>query len=221
MITSRFRSVLVIAPHADDEVLGCGATILKMISAGAKVSVCYVTSPSYPKWTEEYIENRKKEIAQLKKESGIKDCYFLKYDAAALTIQDQSKISEKISHIVKSVDPDTVLIPFSGDLHTDHSIISRASKVACRPFHSNVKNLWEYETLSETEWGEISFNPNIYVDIEEYISKKVSLLKIYGSEIFNFPHPRSSEAVISLSKKRGSEAYLKNAEAFSIVREIV
>lgn len=221
MVASKFKKVLVIAPHADDEVLGCGGTILKMISCGVAVNICYVTSPYFPNWTNEYISNRKKEIELFKKSASIEAIYKLDYGAATLTVQNQSKISKNISEIVKKVNPDTVLIPFPGDLHTDHTIVNKASKVACRPFHSNVKNIWEYETLSETEWGDIPFSPNLYVDIEDHIDKKISLMEIYKSEIFKFPHPRSKESIKILSKKRGTEAFLNNAESFSIVREII
>lgn len=216
-----FKKVLVIAPHADDEVLGCGGTILKMVSNGVDVSICYVTSPYFPDWSEEYVANRKKEIDLFKRSASIKEVYNLDYSAATLTIQNQSKLSKKISEIVNKVDPDTVLIPFPGDLHTDHTIVSKASKVACRPFHSNVKNIWEYETLSETEWGDIPFSPNLYVNIEDHISKKISLMEIYNSEIFKFPHPRSKESILTLSKKRGTEVFVKNAESFFIVRGVI
>mgnify|MGYP003681308732 CR=1 FL=1 len=87
--------------------------------------------------------------------------------------------------------------------------------------YSNVKNIWEYETLSETEWGDIPFSPNLYVNIEDHISKKISLMEIYNSEIFKFPHPRSKESILTLSKKRGTEVFVKNAESFFIVRGVI
>jgi len=64
------------------------------------------------------------------------------------------------------------------------------------------------------------FIPNVYIDISDTLKEKLGAMKAYKSELKESPHPRSLEIIEALAKKRGSEAGLKFAEAFSLIREI-
>lgn len=102
--------------------------------------------------------------------------------------------------------------------------MTRAVITACRPIEKNkkfLKKILFYETLSSTEWSyKEKFRPNLYVDITNTIKYKIRSLKLYKSEIRNFPHPRSAMGVEVLAKKRGSEIGMKYAESFMIYREL-
>jgi LmbE family N-acetylglucosaminyl deacetylase len=217
------NKVLVIAPHPDDEVLGCGGMIAKYSKQEDKVYLCIVTKACTPDWSEEFIENRKKEVAKANKILGIKKTYFLDYHTVKLDTIPQKELNEAIYKVVKEVNPDILYIPHKGDLNKDHRLIFEASLVAARPVNHKVKRILSYETLSETEWGQSiePFIPNVYIDISEIFEKKIEAMKAYESELKEYPHPRSLEIVGALAKKRGSEVGAKFAEAFMLVREII
>tara|TARA_Y100000592_G_scaffold15326_1_gene22333 strand:- start:6688 stop:7338 length:651 start_codon:yes stop_codon:yes gene_type:complete len=214
------KKILVLAPHADDEVLGCGGFLAQLSAQGSSIGICYVTSPTEPMWSHEYVSERKNQIQKISKILRGSHIFELEYEAASLSTVDQSKLALKIHGIVKEFDPDTLLSPFLGDLHTDHSIINKAALVASRPHACNVKNFLEYETLSETDWGTSPFFPNFHVDISDFLEEKIRMMKVYDNELRNFPHPRSLKGISALAAKRGTEVCVEAAEAFVVRRMI-
>lgn len=220
------KKILVIAPHPDDEVLGCGGTIAKHSKKGNKVYLCIVTKAYTPDWSEEFIKNRPKEIEKANKILGIQKTYFLDFPTAKLDIVPQKELNDSISNIVKEIKPEIVFVPYEGDLSQEHRLIFEATLVATRPKpESFVKKSLCYETLSETEWGrgftKRLFIPNVYVDISDTLKNKLKAMQAYKSELQKSPHPRSLEIIKTLAKKRGSEAGIKYAEAFLLIREIL
>ena len=121
--------------------------------------------------------------------------------------------------------PNTGACPFHGDVHSDHRIVSEAC-VACVKWFRNsfTRELLVYETPSETDFQldptQLTFRPNLYVDISPYLDRKLEAVRLYPDETGDFPFPRSSEAVEILARKRGTEAGLKAAEAFMIARQV-
>ncbi|RSD35146.1 MAG: LmbE family protein [Methanohalophilus sp.] len=214
--------ILVIAPHPDDETLGCGGTIVKHIVSGDCVTICIVTTAYTPAWSEEFLNIRNNQVNKATTILNINRVIDLGYHTVKLDTIPQKDISESLSNVVKQVNPDIVYIPHKGDLHRDHRVIFESSLVALRPVNCNVKRILAYETLSETEWGQPiePFMPTSYCDISETFSKKVEALKAYKSELRDYPHPRSVEAIEALAKKRGSEVGFHYAEAFSIIRDV-
>jgi len=214
--------ILVIAPHPDDEVLGCGGTIAKCVGRGDTVFLCVITKVYPPDWSEKYIKNKKIEINKATRILGIKHIYFLDFLSVMLDTLPQKDINNALQKIVSEINPDIVFIPWKGDLNRDHRIVFESALVATRPLNTGIKKILAYETLSETEWGRSleAFQPNIYEDITPYISIKLDAIQSYESELKEYPHPRSIEAIDILAKKRGSEVSLKYAEAFMLIREI-
>ena len=215
--------ILIVAPHPDDEVLGCGGTIAEYVGQGDEVHLCIVTKACFPDWSEEFIKNRPKEIKKSNKILGIKKTYFLDYPTVKLDTIPQNELNEAISRTMLEINPDIVYIPHEGDLNKDHRLVFESSLVATRPTNCKVKRILSYETLSETEWGQPiePFTPNVYTDISEAFEKKIEAMKAYESEIKPYPHPRSLEIIEALARKRGSEAGMKFAEAFMLIREII
>jgi len=219
--------VLVIAPHPDDEVLGCGGTIKKYTSMGDQVYLCIATKAYTPDWTEEFIANRKEEIESAVKTLGINKLFLLDFPTVKLDTISQKEINDSISKVVQEVKPEVVFIPFGGDINKDHKIIFEASLVALRPnLESSVKKVYCYEVLSETEWAkpaqkiEDVFMPNYYEDVSDYLEDKIKAMECYKSEVRGYPHPRSLEGIKILAQKRGLESGLKLSEAFMLIREI-
>lgn len=215
--------ILIMAAHPDDEVIGCGGAIAKYAKEENEVYLCIVTKGYTPDWTEEFLENREEEIRKSNKALGINKTYFLGFPTVKLDTIPQKELNDSILKIMAEVNPDIVYIPHKGDLNKDHRLIFDAALVATRPINNRIKRILSYETLSNTEWGQAiePFVPSVYVDISETIDKKIEAMKIYKGELKGYPHPRSLEIIEALAKKRGSEAGVKFAEAFMLIRELI
>lgn len=216
------QKVLIIAPHPDDEVLGCGGTITKHVKAGDMVYVCIVTKAYTPEWSDDFIKNRSKEIEKAHKILDIHKTICLDLPTVKLDTFPQVDLNAAIFNVVVNSDPDIVYIPHKGDLNKDHRLVHYASLVATRPAGRNLKKVLSYEILSVTEWGSTidAFIPNYYVDISETFDTKIKAMTEYSSELKPYPHPRSLEIIEALAKKRGSEILVPFAEAFVLIREI-
>lgn len=221
------NKVIVIAPHADDEIIGCGATMAKHIMAGDEVFVIIATNAAFgaPElFSQEMIESVRAEALKAHKYLGVKETFFLDFPAPALNAHPEYKISIKISEIFNLIKPSILYLPHPGDIHQDHKAIYRASLVSARPQGNySVKNIYCYETLSETEWTpmhERPFVPNHFVEVSDFFDIKCNAMKYFESQIKNFPHTRSLETFEALAKFRGSTVGVKCAEAFFVERQI-
>lgn len=213
--------ILIFAPHNDDEVLGVGGTIAKYTSEGHEVYVCEVTTGK----NEERATMIKKEALRAHKILGIKDSIFLDLPTIGLANMARKNLNEPIHDVVNAIRPDIAFIPHKGDMHSDHKMVAESAMVALRPVNSpQLRAIYAYETLSETEWNIPSvdnlFIPNVWVDITSTIDKKIEAMKCYQSQLYDFPHPRSLEAIDSLSRFRGSTICVNNAESFMLIRSI-
>ena len=223
------NNIIVIAPHADDEILGCGATIAKHVSEGANVYVIIATNANVgaPElYTKSAINNIRKEALNAHSILGVKKTIFLEYPAPALDNFPSYKISNELKVIFEKIKPKILYLPFPGDLHIDHSIIYRSSLVAARPSeHLRIEKILCYEVLSETEWSPIQqkifFNPNYFVNLNKtFIDKKISAMECFASQIKEYPQSRSILAIKALSQYRGVTIGVPYAEAFSSERQI-
>ena len=221
--------ILVIAPHADDEVLGCGATMAKACAKGNEVYVLICTNASVgaPElFSKEGIEQVRSEALEAHKLLGVKETFFLEFPAPALDQYPRYKMSNEMAAIIKKTGVDTVYIPHRGDCHEDHTIIHDCAMVACRPLtNCTVKHVYAYETLSETEWGE-PIAADFFVPVKydtvtvEIFKKKIDAMACYKSQLAPFPASRSLEALEALAKYRGCTVSAERAEAFEVIRDI-
>ncbi len=223
------KRILVIAPHADDEILGCGATMAKAVANGDEVYVLICTNASVgaPElFSVEAVNNIREEAIIAHKKIGVKETFFLELPAPMLDQYPSYKITNEISPIIRKCNIDTLYIPHRGDCHKDHRVIHEAAMVACRPLaNCTVKRVYAYETLSETEWGEPIaadfFVPTKYNTFsEEEFALKLEAMDCFKSQLYPFPASRSLETIESLAKYRGACVSYVRAEAFEIIREI-
>ena len=217
------KKILILSPHADDEILGCGGFISKYSSLKHHVSVLILTNANKgaPEiYSPEQIKKIRNEAKQANNSIGTKKLYFENLPALNLMELPLYKISNIIDKYIKNINPEIILIPSGNDIHDDHKIIFKAAKVSIRPNKkSKLKKILSYEVLSETEWNENekSFNPNYFLSLNKSdVNKKVKAFLKYKSQVKKFPHPRSKEAIINLSKVRGSQVFMKYAEAFKV-----
>ncbi len=226
MFTKKDR-VLCIAPHADDETLGCGGLISKLNLEKIDIHIFIVTGagegkhPIFPLNTWEKVRSEFKLAIE---ELGRPSFEFGNLPAALLDQIPTYKINQCISNIVNSYDPNVILLPFNNDLHNDHKIIHNATIVATRPYlekNEKIKLIVEYETLSETNIYNLNnqdiFFPNFYVDISNTLENKLNAFRKYKSQNQSSNQPRSIEGIKSLARYRGININKKYAEAFKIL----
>jgi len=212
--------VLVFAPHNDDEVLGVGGTMARMAAEGHEVYVCEVTSGK----NSGRVELIKSEARKAHKLLGVKESIFLDLPVVELRDMLMIELNRRFVETVQMVQPDVAFIPHKGDMHRDHYEVAMAAMVALRPVElPNLKAIYAYETLSETEWNmptaDNLFVPNVWVDISDYIDKKIDAMKCYETQIQKFPNPRSDKGIRALAEYRGSTICKEAAESFMLIRQ--
>jgi LmbE family N-acetylglucosaminyl deacetylase len=223
------KNILIVAPHCDDEILGCGGIMAKYITKGDKVYVAIVTNGHLgaPElFSKEGTEKVRSEALTSHKILGVTNTFFLDFPAVRLDAIPSYQLSNEISKIIRDNKIQVLYIPHRGDIHKDHRITFEAALVAARPiYNSTVKKILAYETLSETEWaapfGDDAFIPTVFEDIEGYLEKKLEAFACFSTQIKEFPHSRSFKAIEVLSNMRGATIGKINAEAFMLIREII
>lgn len=223
------KNILIIAPHCDDEILGCGGTISKHVSNGHMVYVAIVTNGHIgaPElFSKEGTEKVRSEALAAHKILGVKDTFFLDFPAPRLDTIPSYQLSNVIAKIINEKKIEVLYLPHRGDIHKDHRITYEAALVAARPINNcPIKKILSYETLSETEWappfGDDAFIPTIFENIEGHLEKKLEAFKCFSTQIKEFPHPRSLKNIEILSNFRGATVGKKNVESFMLIREII
>lgn len=221
------NSVLIIAAHPDDEVLGCGGSIAKFSKEGIKVTVAFLAdgessrgnSKNYDNLILKRRQNAKKALNIL----GCSSIEFLDYPDNRLDSIDLLTLVKSVEKLIYKYKPLTIFTHFQNDLNIDHQITHKAVMTACRPQPNFcVKNMFFFEVPSSTEWNtRESFIPNYYIDITKSLNTKIKSLGHYNTEMRKYPHPRSIKAIENLAHYRGSSVGLKAAEAFIAGRIII
>ena len=173
-------NILIIAPHADDEVLGCGGSINYFKRNGYNIFVSILTNANIgdkKKYSQKYILNLRKEALKSHKYLGIKKTFFYDFPAPFLDQYPIAKIADELSKLFRKLEPKILFIPHLGDSHVDHQIVHQASLVGARPLKNNdIPLILSYETLSETEWSakknKLYFDPNYFIALNKRDVKK-------------------------------------------------
>lgn len=221
-------NILIIAAHPDDEVLGVGGTIVKYKKKGYKVYVHIVTDGSSLQYKDEPEKALKKEneINKALNLLGVDRVFRGKLPDMKLDTISHTEINMEIGRVIEEVKPEIVYTHHKGDVNKDHRLIFESTLVMSRPLMGNsIVELYSYEVLSSTEWGDSCatdiFIPNVYIELsEEDIELKCKAMKEYTTELREYPHPRSVDAIINQSKMRGNQVEAKYAEAFRLIRRV-
>lgn len=217
--------VLIIAPHPDDEILGVGGTIAKRATDGHDVYVCVMTKGCEPLFSAESVDQVRSECMEADSILGVKETIFLDFPAAMLETVPRYKLNDAIVKVIQRIKPDEVYLPHRGDMQQDHKMVVDAAMVALRPKYDHVvKRIYAYETLSETGWDIPNtvneFIPNVYENISDTLEKKLDAMRVFQSQLADFPAARSLGAIEALAKYRGATVNVMAAEAFTLIREI-
>lgn len=220
------EKILVVAAHPDDEVLGCGGYIARKFSEGCEVKVLFLTNgvSARSSSSDSDISHRLKSVNESCKILGVKEYFQLDFPDNAIDSVPLLEIIKGIEGVISDFNPDVVLTHHAGDLNIDHQLAHKATITACRPLPaSNLKRILCFETLSASEWsgyGSKEFSPNFFVDISEFLEKKIEAVNAYSQEMRDFPHPRSLDVIRSLAILRGSNVGRNSAESFILFREV-
>jgi len=219
--------ILVIAPHPDDETLGCGGTLLRHCAAGDELHWMIMT-----KITEEIGFNkdsiiaRRKEIDMVADQYQFSSVYQTHFVTTRLDMVAKSELVAEVSGFIRKVKADTIYIPYRNDIHSDHMAVFDAVASCTKSFrYPFVRRVRVYETLSETEFSISSnnngFHPNLWMDISPYLDKKIEIMSLYEGEMSKHPFPRSEKNIRALATLRGATVGVDAAEAFISLKEIL
>ena len=220
------RSILVVAPHPDDETLGCGGALLRHKAEGDSLHWVIVTSMPRDAYPATHRKRRAAELREVGRRYGFASTRELGFPTAGLESVPRSELVDKMSAAFKAARPDVAYLPHPGDVHSDHRVAFEAATACAKWFREPApRRVLAYETLSETDAALDAtaqpFRPNVFVDITAHLERKLDILQCYAGEIGEFPFPRSLEAVRSLARVRGAAAGCAAAEAFQLLKEIL
>lgn len=210
------KKILCVSVHPDDETLGCGGTLLKHKANGDEIYCVHVTNGN---------ERQESVIRLLRKLYGFKETYQLGLPEIKLTDIPLSEIIGKLSAVIQQVKPDYLYIPNRSDAHSDHRIVFEALTACTKSFrYPFIKKIMMCEVISETDFSpalpENIFIPNVFMDISDFIERKYEILNVFESELLTSPYTRSIDAILALSKYRGSQINVNYAEAFMLLKEV-
>lgn len=208
------KKICVIAVHPDDETLGCGGTLLKHFKNGDDIYCIFVTSGN---------EKQKKYIDKISKEYSFKNVFNLGLEELRLSDISLNDIIPLISKIFKEVKPEIIYMPNRSDVHSDHKAIFNAVLSCTKSFrYPFIRKVLMMEVISETDFSlglpETMFIPNYYVDISETFEQKIQIMKMYESEMLEYPHTRNESTMTALNRYRGSLIGTEYAEAFMAIK---
>ena len=218
-------NILVVAAHSDDEALGCSGALFKHKENCDSIHYSFMTNGvSSRECVDQKMQSiRIKSTKKAMQILPIDSVRYGDYPDNALDSVPLLDIVKSIEHTIEDINPDIIYTHFKGDLNIDHRITYQAVMTAARPLPGAiVRKILSFEVVSSTEWasGDSHFVPNYFIDISQFLDKKMEYLRCYDQEMRRFPHARSYENVESLAKYRGASVGVMAAEAFMVNRII-
>lgn len=224
-------TVLVIAAHPDDEVLGCGATAARLVKEGHDVHFAILgeglTSrlPQRDDTDPVQIDLLQQQAHAAAAKVGVNSLILGKLPDNRMDTVPLLDVVKIIEDLVERLAPEVIYTHHAGDLNVDHGVVHRAVLTATRPMAGRlVREIYAFEVASSTEWAfqrlEPAFRPNVFVDVTRTMEAKIAAMECYKTEARRFPHPRSPEALRALATRWGSVVGCAAAEAFELVRSV-
>ena len=228
----RNKKIMIMAAHPDDELLGLGASMHKLIKEEKVTTHVVILGEGITSRSDERDAIRWKNVLEKHHQNMYVAARIIGYHSVkSYDFSDNRFDSHALLDVVKVVEhekedfrPDIIFTHHGGDLNIDHQLTFQAVMTATRPMIEEcVKAVITFETSSATEWQATcdprTFTPNLYMEVsEEDLQAKIDAMAAYQFETREFPHPRSSEALRIMAQYRGYTVGKRLAEAFQIVR---
>jgi LmbE family N-acetylglucosaminyl deacetylase len=222
-------SVLCVAAHPDDEVLGAGGTLARHAADGDDVHVCILSDGVTSRYddtsaADAEIERRRQRAERAADILGATVSFYGYPDNSFDTVP-LLDIVQTVEKEISDHDPNTVYTHHYGDLNIDHELTCRATITATRPLpNSGIERVLAFETLSASEWSTPeptnAFQPNSFVSVGDQLKTKLDALEVYQNEIQEQPHPRNKQTVRKNTQVWGKKSGVDAAEPFELLREL-
>ena len=223
--------LLVVVAHPDDEVLGCGATIVRLTQEGHEVYIAILGEGITSRYRQreqvdrslvEALHASSRQVAEF---LGARDLFLYNLPDNRFDTVPLLDVVKIIEELIDRLKPELIYTHHGGDLNIDHMVTHRAVLTATRPAKGQpVREIYAFEVPSSTEWtfGQLQpvFKPNIFMDISNTLETKVQAMTMYESEVRPFPHPTSPVALRASAQRWGSIAGVEAAEAFELIRAL-
>lgn len=216
---------LVVVAHPDDEVLGAGATIYKLIKEGHEVAVA--TMANHAAARANISDTLSQDQDNALKLLGVQKVYASDFPNIKMNVVPHLELVQFVEKCIEDFQAEAIITHHPSDTNIDHVMTSGAVQAAARLFQRKegipeLKEFWYMEVLSSTEWSLDAsanrFTPNCYVEIgQDGLDVKLKALAEYKGVMRPYPHPRSEEAISGLAAYRGCQAGCDYAESFECV----
>jgi LmbE family N-acetylglucosaminyl deacetylase len=218
-------TAVVLAAHPDDEILGAGGTLRRLIAAGEDVHAVILAEGATSRYPSDMIHTLQKASHRAAEELGFASLTLGPFADQRLDVEPLLDVTQYIEEALAPLRPRVVFTHFPGDANADHYVVARAAWTACRPYAAPwLRRFAVFETPSATEWGWPAggngFAPTLYVDITATLDAKLAAMACYESELRDYPHPRSLPALRERAAFWGSHVGVSHAEALQVLREV-
>jgi len=219
-------TTLIVAAHPDDEVLGMGGTLAKLVNLGHDVHVVFFTdgesSRGRGRVQEAVSRMNSAKLAAAVIGYSISNIQNFNFPDNGLDTVPLLDLVQKLEAVIDEVKPNCVYTHHHNDLNIDHRRVHMATMTACRPQPGNlVKLIYEFYVPSSSDWNTVRENhANTFVDISEFIACKYQAIDCYKDEIREYPHQRSLTAIKISDQYFGNMVGLAHAEAFNLIRKL-
>jgi LmbE family N-acetylglucosaminyl deacetylase len=208
------RKAMILVAHADDETLGAGGLIQKLLATAWDVDVVIMSDGMLT--VRDVVEDNRTDALTACKRLGLrKDPTFLGFADQKFDTYPMADLANAVLEL--RLEPDLIVTHVDTDLNLDHRLVCDVAKIVGRPKRKPIAILGS-EIPNTSFWNGDVFPANYYVDISLEIDVKVEAFAAYGNELQQYPHPWSREGLKLLSQYHGMQCGCPYAEAFSIIR---
>jgi LmbE family N-acetylglucosaminyl deacetylase len=218
---SKKLGIIAIGAHLDDIEIACGGTLAKAIANGHRVKMVVLSKSAYTHYDGEIRRTEQTAVREGTKAAailGIDDFEF--HDLPAKDIPHDSAVVELINAKIDSFRPDVILTHWPFDTHKSHQNTSLSTMAAGRYYNS----ILMFEPFPPGGRSYVAFRPQLYVNITDYLDKKLAALRAHRSEYMKYGKQNWINAVRARARFRGFDLICNEnrdevyAEAFEIVR---
>jgi LmbE family N-acetylglucosaminyl deacetylase len=208
------RKAMVLVAHADDETLGAGGLIQKLLAAQWDVDVVIMSDGTLT--VRGVVEDNRADAVIACKQLGLeKGPKFLGFADQKFDTYPMADLANAVLGL--RLDPDLIITHVDTDLNLDHRLVCDVAKIVGRPKRKPIAIIGA-EIPNTSFWNGHVFPANYYVDISLEIETKIEAFSAYHNELQSFPHPWSREGLKLLSQYHGMQCGCRHAEAFHIIR---
>lgn len=216
--------VLIVAAHPDDEVLGCGGVMSKLVKSGSKVFTLILGegATSRDKNDTQGVQKLQQNAKDANAILGVSELFFGGLPDNSFDSVKLLDVINIIESVKSKIAPTTVFTHWSNDLNIDHQITNQATLTAFRAMpNEKCKDVFAFYTLSSSEWNHPNtFSPNVFFDISAQLGVKKNAMAAYCDELREYPHPRSLQGIENLARFTGQSIGVDAAEGFMLLRSI-